>query len=96
MRLYCVEVCCCGPQWLIHVPAVDRWTVTGDKAAIQATARQMIAAALPDDRVFELHLVAGRAVRDAAEVAAGRPARSRWYPVAEPRVTPRDPAGDGS
>ncbi len=32
MRRYYVKVHCCGPRWLIHVPAVDRWTVTGDKS----------------------------------------------------------------
>lgn len=43
-RRYLVDVHCCGPHWLIYIPAVDRWTVTGDKTAIRSTARQMIIA----------------------------------------------------
>src|SRR5690606_10988665 len=37
-----VKVHCCGPRWLVHVPAVDRWTVVADKRDIEATARRMI------------------------------------------------------
>lgn len=84
MRRYYVKVHCCGPQWLIHVPAVDRWTVTGDKSAIRATARQMIAAMTGHaDHSFELVLVAGRAVRDVEEFAVGCPVLTRWRPTAQ-------------
>ncbi|WP_067859134.1 hypothetical protein [Nocardia shimofusensis] len=81
MRQYYVKVHCCGPQWLIHVPAVDRWTVTGDKSAIRATARQMIAALTGHGGdAFELELVAGRAIRDAEEFAVGCAVLTRWRP----------------
>lgn len=72
MLHYRVTVHCCGPRWLIHVPAVERWTVTGDKSAIRSIARQMIAAMTGhSDESFELYLVAGRALRDAEEFAVG-------------------------
>ncbi len=79
MRRFRVTVHCCGPRWLIHVPAVDRWTVTGNKSAIRSTARQMIAAMTGHDNdSFALDLVAGRALRDAEEFAAGCRALTRW------------------
>ncbi|MBF6167269.1 hypothetical protein IU486_21300 [Streptomyces gardneri] len=79
-----VTVHCCGPRWLIHVPAVDRWTVTGNKSAIRSTARQMIAAMTGHDNdSFELDLVAGRALRDADEFAMGCRALTRWQPPGE-------------
>jgi len=82
MRQYYVKVHCCGPQWLIHVPAVDRWTVTGDKSAIRATARRMIAATTGHGaHSFELDLVAGRAIRDAEEFAVGCLVLTRWRPT---------------
>ncbi len=81
MRHYHVTVHCCGPRWLIHVPAVDRWTVTGDKSTIRSTARQMIAAMTGHgDDSFALHLVAGRALRDAEEFAVGCRVLTRWQP----------------
>ncbi|WP_040795287.1 hypothetical protein [Nocardia higoensis] len=84
VRQYYVKVHCCGPQWLIHVPAVDRWTVTGDKAAIRATARQMIAAMTGGGgSSFELDLVAGRAIRDVEEFAVGCAVLTRWRPSEE-------------
>ncbi len=82
---YRVTVHCCGPYWLIHVPAVDRWTVTGDKSAIRSTARQMIAAMTGHcDDSFELDLVAGRALGDAEEFGVGCRALTRWHPHGEP------------
>ncbi|MEU1997252.1 hypothetical protein ABZ511_22610 [Nocardia gamkensis] len=81
MRHYHVTVHCCGPRWLIHVPAVDRWAVTGNKSAIRSTARQMIAAMTGHgDDSFELDLVAGRALRDAEEFAVGCRELTRWQP----------------
>ncbi|AXK85711.1 hypothetical protein IU436_16610 [Nocardia farcinica] len=81
MRRYYVKVHCCGPHWLIHVPAVDRWTVTTDKKSIRSAARHMIAAATGRDATsFELDLVAGRAVRDADEFAVGSTLLRRWDP----------------
>jgi hypothetical protein len=80
VRHYHVTVHCCGPRWLIYVPAVDRWTVTGDKSTIRSTARQMIAATSGrDDDSFALHLVAGRALRDVEEFAVGYRAPTRWH-----------------
>ncbi|NQE72508.1 hypothetical protein NG2371_06997 [Nocardia gamkensis] len=81
MRHYHVTAHCCGPHWLIHVPAVDRWTVTEDKSTIRSTARQMIATTTGhDDNPFALHLVAGRALRDAEEFAVGYRVLTRWQP----------------
>ncbi|MEV6324934.1 hypothetical protein AB0M45_27690 [Nocardia sp. NPDC051787] len=81
VRQYRVEVHCCGPRWLIHVPEVDRWTLTGDKSAIRSTARRMIAAITGhSDQSFELHLIAGRALRDAEEFAVGCRVLTRWHP----------------
>ncbi|MGK8506945.1 hypothetical protein ACRS5S_02450 [Nocardia asiatica] len=85
VRRYYVDVHCCGPRWLIHVPALDRWTVTGDKSAIRSTARRMIAATTGhDDHSFELDLAAGRALRDAEEFAVGHRVPTRWHPPDEP------------
>ncbi|MGK8491614.1 hypothetical protein [Nocardia asiatica] len=85
VRRYYVDVHCCGPRWLILVPALDRWTVTGDKSAIRSTARRMIAATTGhDDHSFELDLAAGRALRDAQEFAAGHRVPTRWHPPDEP------------
>ncbi|WP_280305082.1 hypothetical protein [Nocardia abscessus] len=84
VRRYYVEVHCCGPRWLIHVPAVNRWTVTGDKSAIRFTARRMIAATIGhSDHSFDLDLAAGRALRDAEEFAACRRDLTRWHPPGE-------------
>ncbi|WP_067853192.1 hypothetical protein [Nocardia shimofusensis] len=80
VREYYVKVHCCGSGWLIHVPAVDRWTVTGEKTAIRSTARQMIAAVTgQSDDAFDLDLVAGRAVGDVEEFGAGCRALTRWH-----------------
>lgn len=80
MRHYRVTVHCCGPHWLIHVPAVNRWTVTGDKSAIRSTARQMITATIGyGDHPLELDLIAGRALRDAEEFAVGCQLSTRWH-----------------
>ncbi|WP_043737950.1 hypothetical protein [Nocardia asiatica] len=85
VRRYYVDVHCCGPRWLIHVPALDRWTVTGDKSAIRSTARRMIAATTGhDDHSFELDLAAGRALRDAEEFTVGHRVPTRWHPPDEP------------
>jgi len=60
---------------------VRRWTVTGDKAAIRSTARQMIGAMTQQlDEDFDIDLVPGRAVRDAQEFGAGCFVPTRWYP----------------
>ncbi|MGW5139201.1 hypothetical protein ACWEPH_09015 [Nocardia beijingensis] len=81
VRRYYVEVHCCGPRWLIHVPDAYCWTMTGDKSAIRSTARRMIAATTGHSgHSFELDLAAGRALRDAEEFAACRRELTRWHP----------------
>ncbi|PFX00454.1 hypothetical protein CJ469_04274 [Nocardia farcinica] len=78
MRRYYVKVHCCGPEWLVHVPAVDRWTVTGDKRAIEATARSLIADVTRTSAgEFDVDLVAGRALGSAGEFASTGSLR-RW------------------
>ncbi|MFC8528692.1 hypothetical protein [Nocardia sp. NPDC057227] len=76
---YRVDVHCCGPRWLIHVPSVARWTITGEKAAIRATAQRMIVA-ITGRRAesVELDLVAGRALRSVEEFTAVHSVRTRW------------------
>src|SRR5690606_37438573 len=60
---YYVKVHCCGPEWLVHVPAVDRWTVTGDKRSIEATAQELIADVTGKSaESFTIDLFAGRAI----------------------------------
>lgn len=70
MQRYYVKVHCCGPEWLVHVPAVDRWTVTGDKRSIESTAQELIAD-MTGARIdsFSVDLVMGRAIGSAAEFA---------------------------
>lgn len=59
-----VKVHCCGAtSWIVHVPAIDRWALVLDKAAIEPTAEAMI-----HDRTghptttFTLNLTPGRAL----------------------------------
>ncbi len=80
LRQYLVKVHCCGSRWLIHVPAVDRWTPVDDKKAIEVTARRMIAdctGALPD--AFDIDLTEDRVVRNVEEYAVGATQLQRWY-----------------
>ncbi|HLS79326.1 MAG TPA: hypothetical protein VK083_21300 [Nocardia sp.] len=80
MLRYYVKVHCCGPEWLVHVPAVDRWTVTSDKRSIEATARELIADLTGKNAdSFTIDLVAGRAIGSPAEFApACRGALRPW------------------
>ncbi|WP_174186510.1 hypothetical protein [Nocardia barduliensis] len=92
MRHYRVTVHCCGPRWLIHVPEVDRWTVTGDKSAIRSIARRMIEATTGHSaHSFELDLAAGRALRDADEFTVCCRELTRWHSPDEPAE--REPSG---
>lgn len=80
MLRYYVKVHCCGPEWLVHVPAVDRWTLTGDKRSIEATAQELIADVTGKEvESFTVDLVAGRAIGSAAEFAPSiDSALQRW------------------
>jgi hypothetical protein len=82
MRQYLVKVHCCGSRWLIHVPAVDRWTPVDAKKAIESTARTMIAnltGALPDS--FGIDLTVDRVLASVEEYAVGQAALQRWHPA---------------
>ncbi|MCP2288627.1 hypothetical protein [Nocardia amikacinitolerans] len=82
MRSYLVKVHCCGARWIVHVPALDRWTLVTEKSAIKQTARQMVSAltdAAPES--FELDLTEGRALSHADEFASDPGALRRWEPV---------------
>ena len=70
---------CGASSWIVHVPAVDRWSLTTDKKSIAAVARLMVSNTLgaPVDSI-DLELSAGRAVESAEEFAAGSPILRRW------------------
>ncbi|MGW4366782.1 hypothetical protein ACWEKT_14155 [Nocardia takedensis] len=70
---------CGASSWIVHVPAVDRWSLTTDKKSIAGVARMMIANVIgaPVDS-FDVDLRAGRAVESAEEFAAGSPLLLRW------------------
>lgn len=79
MRQYLVKVHCCGSRWLVHVPAVDRWTPVDDKKAIATTAKQMISAitgAAPE--AFGIDLIEGRVLSHLDEFAVGTTLLRRW------------------
>ncbi len=81
MPYYLAKVHCAGSAWIVHVPAVDRWTIAADKRGLTDTARQMVSAVLgvPADS-FGIDLTMGRAVGSTDEFAAGSPTLLQWGP----------------
>ncbi len=79
MRQYLVKVHCCGVQWVVHVPAVNRWVLVEHKKAIEAIAHAMIAeitgVALTS---FGLDLSPGRVVNSVDEFACATSEATRW------------------
>lgn len=79
MRSYLVKVHCCGTRWIVHVPALDRWTLVTEKSSIKRIARQMISTlAGAEPGSFELDLLEGRALSTVDEFAADPGALRRW------------------
>ncbi len=76
---YLVTVHCCGSDWIVRVPAVDRWSVTTDKRSVPEVARMMIAQVLGVSReCFDLDLTTGRAVGSVDEFATASTRLLRW------------------
>ncbi|WP_433521454.1 hypothetical protein ACQPZ2_29555 [Nocardia pseudovaccinii] len=79
MRQYLVKVHCCGSRWLIHVPAIERWTPVDDKKAITHTAKTMIADITGVDiDSFGVDLIEDRVVTSNEEYAVGATQLRRW------------------
>lgn len=59
---FLVKVSCCGPQWLVYVPAFGVTRIVQEKNRIRAEASEMIiqCGAAPDE--FEIDLVLGRVI----------------------------------
>ncbi|TQM33718.1 hypothetical protein [Nocardia bhagyanarayanae] len=82
MRSYLVKVHCCGTRWIVHVPALDRWTLVTEKSSIKQIARQMISIlAGAEPASFEVDLVEGRALSTVGEFAPDPGALRRWDPA---------------
>ncbi|MBF6414555.1 hypothetical protein [Nocardia cyriacigeorgica] len=72
---FLVKVHCCGPNWLVRVPAFGVSRVVTDKRVIEEAARELIAACGAAPAVFDVELDVGRFI-DAGEIAAVEGAKS--------------------
>ncbi|MEV5649546.1 hypothetical protein AB0L57_14960 [Nocardia sp. NPDC052254] len=79
MRHYLVSVHCCGPRWIVHVPAVGAWALGDSKRAIKLVARQLISSITGVGAAeFELDLIHGRAVATVDEFSSAAIFAQRW------------------
>ncbi|WP_433724600.1 hypothetical protein ACQP0C_27775 [Nocardia sp. CA-129566] len=79
LRQYLVTVHCCDIRWVVHVPAVARWTLVERKKAIETTTRAMIAAVTGTEPTsFGLDLTHGRVVNSIEEFAIATGQATQW------------------
>ncbi|MEU6563151.1 hypothetical protein [Nocardia nova] len=79
MPHYLVKVHCCGPNWLIHVPALELWTMANDRRKVTPTAQAMVADATQTrlDEV-QLDMAAGRVLGSVGEFTMAESFAQRW------------------
>ncbi len=78
-RLYVASVHCCGPRWVVYVPALEGWVLTYARDTIRAVARQMITAMTGDGpESFELDLAEGQVFGTIEEFTGAHATAQRW------------------
>jgi hypothetical protein len=76
---YLARVHCCGSRWLIHVPAVEAWTLANEKRSIRSVAHQMVSWLTGDPaESLGLDLTEGRALGSVDEFASAEVFAQHW------------------